>query len=100
LPTGLWTTLRVAHSPHRPDDDPRKYAESAGPTFAEERFFLLHSGMGLTPAQVGAAVGRTDRAMRAVKTLSVREMLDSIWAEFGRHRQKRASEQASTRARK
>ena len=50
-------------------------------------FFLLHAGMGLTPAQVGAAVGRTDRAMRTVQTLSVREMLDSIWAELGRHRQ-------------
>jgi hypothetical protein len=50
-------------------------------------FFLLHSGMGLTPAQVGAAVGRTDRAMRTVKGLGVREMLDSVWAELGRHRQ-------------
>ena len=50
-------------------------------------FFLLHSGMGLTPAQVGAAVGRTDRAMRTVKGLSVHEMLDSVWAELGRHRQ-------------
>jgi hypothetical protein len=50
-------------------------------------FFLLHSGMGLTPAQVGAAVGRTDRAMRAVKALSGRDMLDSVWAELGRHRQ-------------
>jgi transposase len=50
-------------------------------------FFLLHAGMGLSPAQVGAAVGRTDRAMRTVKALGVRDMLDSIWAELGRHRQ-------------
>ena len=50
-------------------------------------FFLLHSSMGLTPAQVGAAVGRTDRAMRTVKGLGVRDMLDSVWAELGRHRQ-------------
>lgn len=50
-------------------------------------FFLLHSDMGLTPAQVGAAVGRTDRAMRTVRSLGVRDMLDSLWAELGRHRQ-------------
>ena len=50
-------------------------------------FFLLHAGMGLTPAQVGAAVGRTDRAMRTVQALGVRDVLDSIWAEIGRHRQ-------------
>src|SRR5580700_3552460 len=50
-------------------------------------YFLLHAGMGLTPAQVGAAVGRTDRAMRSVRALTAREMLDSIWAELGRHRQ-------------
>src|SRR5262245_33940613 len=50
-------------------------------------FFLLHAGMGLTPAQVGAAVGRTDRAMRTVRGLSGHELLDSIWAELGRHRQ-------------
>ena len=50
-------------------------------------FFLLHAGMGLTPAQVGAAVGRTDRAMRTVRALAVHDMLDSIWAELGRHRQ-------------
>jgi hypothetical protein len=50
-------------------------------------FFLLHAGMGLTPAQVGAAVGRTDRAMRTVQALGMRDMLDSIWAELGRHRQ-------------
>ena len=50
-------------------------------------FFLLHAGMDLTPAQVGAAVGRTDRAMRTVRGLSARELLDSIWAELGRHRQ-------------
>ena len=36
-------------------------------------FFLLHAGMGLTPAQVGAAVGRTDRAMRTVQALGARE---------------------------
>lgn len=50
-------------------------------------FFLLHAGMGLTPAQVGAAVGRTDRAMRTVQGLSAREFLESIWRELGRHRQ-------------
>lgn len=50
-------------------------------------FFLLHAGMGLTPAQVGAAMGRTDRAMRTVQALGVREALESIWAELGRHRQ-------------
>jgi hypothetical protein len=50
-------------------------------------FFLLHAGMGLTPAQVGAAVGRTDRAMRTVQALGVRDVLDSLWAELGRHRQ-------------
>ena len=50
-------------------------------------FFLLHADMGLTPAQVGAAVGRTDRAMRTVRGLSARDLLDSIWAEIGRHRQ-------------
>jgi len=50
-------------------------------------FFLLHAGMGLTPGQVGAAVGRTDRAMRTVQALGARDVLDSIWAELGRHRQ-------------
>jgi hypothetical protein len=50
-------------------------------------FFLLHADMGLTPAQVGAAVGRTDRAMRTVRGLSAHDLLDSIWAELGRHRQ-------------
>ncbi|XYI01408.1 hypothetical protein ACMHYB_17325 [Sorangium sp. So ce1128] len=50
-------------------------------------FFLLHAGMGLTPAQVGAAVGRTDRAMRLVQALSAQELLESVWAELGRHRQ-------------
>src|SRR5215468_9116874 len=50
-------------------------------------FFLLHAGTGLTPAQVGAAVGRTDRAMRTVQALGAREVLESIWAELGRHRQ-------------
>jgi hypothetical protein len=49
-------------------------------------FFLLHAGMGLTAAQVGAAVGRTDRAMRTVRGLSAHDLLDSIWAELGRHR--------------
>jgi hypothetical protein len=50
-------------------------------------FFLLHAGMGLTPAQVGAAVGRTDRALRTVQRLTAREFLESVWAELGRHRQ-------------
>jgi hypothetical protein len=50
-------------------------------------FFLLHAGMELTPAQVGAAVGRTDRAMRTVQALSAHELLESIWRELGRHRQ-------------
>lgn len=50
-------------------------------------FFLLHAGMGLTPAQVGAAIGRTDRALRTVQALSARGFLDSVWAELGRHRQ-------------
>jgi hypothetical protein len=50
-------------------------------------FFLLHAGMGLTPAQVGVAVGRTDRAMRTVRGLSAHDLLDSLWAELGRHRQ-------------
>lgn len=50
-------------------------------------FFLLHAGMGLTPAQVGAAVGRTDRAMRTVQALSAHAMLESMWGELGRHRQ-------------
>jgi len=50
-------------------------------------FFLLHAGVGLTPAQVGAAVGRTDRAMRTVRSLAVCDVLESIWAELGRHRQ-------------
>jgi hypothetical protein len=50
-------------------------------------FFLLHAGMGLTPAQVGAAVGRTDRAMRLVQALSAQDLLESIWAELRRHRQ-------------
>jgi len=50
-------------------------------------FFLLHAGMGLTLVQVGAAVGRTDRAMRTVRALSARQLLESIWDELGRHRQ-------------
>ena len=52
-------------------------------------YFLLHAGMGLTLVQVGAAVGRTDRAMHTVRALAPRELLDSIWAELGRHRQPR-----------
>jgi hypothetical protein len=52
-------------------------------------YFLLHAGMGLTPVQVGAAVGRTDRAMRMARALGPHELLDSIWAELGRHRQPR-----------
>jgi hypothetical protein len=50
-------------------------------------FFLLHAGLGLTPAQVGAAVGRTDRAMRTVQALSAHALLESMWGELGRHRQ-------------
>jgi hypothetical protein len=52
-------------------------------------YFLLHAGMGLSPAQVGAAVGRTDRAMRTVRALSAQELLDAIWGELGRHRRPR-----------
>lgn len=52
-------------------------------------YFLLHADMGLSAAQVGAAVSRTDRAMRTVRALTAHEMLDSIWAELGRHRQPR-----------
>lgn len=54
-------------------------------------FFLLHAGMGLTPAQVGTAVGRTDRALRTVQKLSPREFVESIWGELGRHRQPKLS---------
>jgi hypothetical protein len=49
-------------------------------------FLLLHAHMGLTAVQVGAAVGRTDRAMRTVQALTVRQLLDSMWNELGRHR--------------
>jgi transposase len=49
-------------------------------------FFLLHAGLGLSTSQVGAAVGRTDRAMRIVQALSGRELVESIWNELGRHR--------------
>jgi hypothetical protein len=49
-------------------------------------FFLLHTHLGLTPAQVGAAIGRTDRAMRTVQALSAGDFLDAIWSELGRHR--------------
>ena len=48
-----------------------------------EAFFLLHAGMGLTPAQVGAAVGRTDRALRTVQSLSAPAFLESVWTELG-----------------
>lgn len=54
-------------------------------------FFLLHAGMQLSPAQVGVAVGRTDRALRTVQALSAREFLESIWGELGRHRQPKLS---------
>jgi transposase len=58
-------------------------------------FFLLHAGMGLSPAHVGAAIGRTDRAMRTVQALGARELLESIWGEMGRHRKpKLAAEHA------
>lgn len=50
-------------------------------------FFLLHADMGLTPVQVGAAVGRTDRAMRTVQALSARGLLDALFAELRCHRQ-------------
>ena len=54
-------------------------------------FFLLHAEMGLSPAQVGMAVGRTDRALRTVQALSARSFLESIWGELGRHRQPKLS---------
>jgi transposase len=54
-------------------------------------FFLLHAGMRLSPAQVGVAVGRTDRALRTVQALSARAFLESIWGELGRHRQPKLS---------
>ncbi|MEO8182871.1 MAG: hypothetical protein ABI895_28900 [Deltaproteobacteria bacterium] len=41
-------------------------------------FFLLHAGMGLSPAQVGAAIGRSDRAMRTVQAHGPRELLDTV----------------------
>jgi hypothetical protein len=50
--------------------------------------FLLHAGMGRRRLKSRAAVGRTDRAMRTVRGLSARDLLDAIWAELGRHRQK------------
>jgi hypothetical protein len=50
-------------------------------------FFLLHADMALTSVQVGAAVGRTDRAMRTVQALSAHEVIESLWAELRRHRQ-------------
>jgi transposase len=54
-------------------------------------FFLLHAGMQLSPAQVGVAVGRTDRALRTVQALSARGFLESVWGELGRHRQPKLS---------
>lgn len=54
-------------------------------------FFLLHAGMKLSPAQVGMAVGRTDRALRTVQSLSAQDFLESIWGELGRHRQPKLS---------
>jgi hypothetical protein len=45
LPTGPWTTLRVAHSPHSPDGDDRKVAKSFGPGFGEEREFSTDSSI-------------------------------------------------------
>lgn len=54
-------------------------------------FFLLHAHMGLTPSQVGAAVGRSDRAMRTVQSLDARELLESVWGEMGRHRKPKLS---------
>jgi len=50
-------------------------------------FFLLNTGIGLTTTQVGAAVGRTDRAMRTVQALSAHGLVESIWNGLGRHRQ-------------
>ena len=41
-------------------------------------FFLLHAGLRLSPAQVGVAVGRTDRAWRTVQALAARDLLASI----------------------
>jgi hypothetical protein len=52
-------------------------------------YSLLHAEMGLTAAQAGAAVGRTDRAMRTARTLTVQQLIESIRAELGRHRQPR-----------
>ncbi|MDC0681548.1 hypothetical protein [Sorangium atrum] len=52
-------------------------------------YFSLHAEMGLTAAQVGAAVRRIDRAMCTVRTLTTQQLLESIWAEIGRHRQPR-----------
>ena len=49
-------------------------------------FFLLNADTKLSPAQVGAAVGRTGRAMRSVQSLDARELLDSVWNVMGRHR--------------
>lgn len=54
-------------------------------------FFLLHAGMELSPAHVGVAVGRTDRALRTVRALSARDFVESIWGELGRHRQPKLS---------
>ena len=54
-------------------------------------FFLLHADTKLSPAQVGAAVGRTDRAMRTLQSLDARALLDSIWSAMGRHRRPKLS---------
>lgn len=50
-------------------------------------FFLLHAGMGIGTGEAAAAVGRTDRAMRTVQSLTGRDRPGSIWGELGRHRQ-------------
>lgn len=54
-------------------------------------FVLLHTGMGLTPRQVGAALERTDRAMRNVRALTAEAFVDSVWNELGRHRKPKLS---------
>ena len=54
-------------------------------------FFLLHARAAVSPAQVGVAVGRTDRAWRTVQALSARDLLESIRGELGRHRQPKLS---------
>jgi hypothetical protein len=82
--------LRNAHAPQRVllEAAVRFMATIAGHPIMTRMaaFFLLHARMGLTTAQVGAAVGRTDRAMRFVQALSAQELVESIWRELGRHR--------------